>query len=115
MKDSIINRVFNVAPFLMIGVSLLSSLLYNLEFYPEIYLYLPDLFGYSILTDIVFIKVYFRSSFCNTTKIAVIGLIAINTVSLLTKNTDYYNSLYDVYISGVVLFLIISYKIKRWN
>jgi len=115
MVKRIFNKLVNIAPILMVGVTFLTGILSRFDFYSGIYPYLGDTLGYSLLTDLIFVKYYFRTRFCNPTKIAVVGLISMNLITLLTINTEHYQSLSDIYVSGIVLILVGVYKLKRWN
>lgn len=113
-----VNKIFNwlvsVAPFLMLYATFATAVVSSLDWYLGIYKYLPDSIGYSILTNLVFIKYYFRKAYCNPTKVAVVGLLVMNLLSIVTKGLDFYNSMYDIVIGFFAIVTIIIFKIKRW-
>lgn len=113
--EKLLTKTVNIAPFIMIIISGLSAYLWHQEYYPEIYKYLGDSMGYSILTNLVFLKYYQRKAYCNPTKIAVYGLLLMNVVSLLVRSDvlpgRYW---YDIAIGFTVLIIIIIGVIKRW-
>lgn len=108
------HQAISVIPFIMLGVTAICGYMSSLDIYHKWFNYLSDILGYSILTNIVFMFLYFRKSFCPSVKFAVIGLMVMNIVSMLTLNTEYYNSLNDIWITLIVGVLTIVYKIKRW-
>ena len=67
----------------MLFITAISGYCSSIEYYNVVFKYLGDLVGYSILTNIVFIFLYFRKSFCLQTKIAVIGLLFMNVLSIV--------------------------------
>jgi len=98
----------------MLGVSLLCSICSNFDFYSDLFIYLPDILGYSILTNLVFLSHFSFNKYCNVTRTAVWGLLVMNLVSIATKNTQYYSSLYDIYIIGAAVITMAIFKFKRW-
>ena len=109
-----LGKFIGVIPFVMLGVTLLCAICSNFDFYSDIFIYLPDVLGYSILTNIVFLYHFSFNKYCNVTRSAVWGLLVMNLVSIATKNTEYYSSLYDIYIVSAVLISMLIFKIKRW-
>lgn len=90
----------------MIGISGLAGLLSHFDFYPEIYFYLSDLVGYSILTNIVMCRVYISKRYCNSTRLAVYGLVFMNLTSIIGNFLEMYSPLYDTYILVFIILLI---------
>ncbi len=80
------------------------------------YYFLGDLFGYSILTDVIFIYHFiYARKYCEFTRFSVFGLLAMSIVSLLNPLLDYatYSYIYDTIILSIVIFLGIIYTIRR--
>lgn len=94
----------------MLALSGLTGLLYYFGFYSEIYNYLSDVMGYSILGNLVMYKYYSNKKFCDTTRIAVLGLIFMNLTSLAGYFVDMYSPLYDTYIFILIIGIIVFYK-----
>ena len=103
-----------IIPFIMVAVTFLCAVFSSWGFYSKLFVYLPDLLGYSILTNIVFLYHYSFRKYCNPTKICVAGLLIMNVVSMLTKGTQYYNIMNDIWITGIIVFILIVFKVKRW-
>lgn len=81
--------------------------------YNIVFNYLGDLIGYSVITNLVFIFLYFRKSFCIQTKIAVIGLMFMNVGSLFFLHNDIiYNGVFDLWITLIVVVLVIVTILK---
>lgn len=112
--QNIFTAFVNVAPFLLLAATITSAVIVHFDFYIKWFIYLGDILGYSIFTNLVFLKIYHRKSFCNPTKIAVYGLIAMNIVSIITRGTQYYNTMYDILIGFIVFLIIIVSKVKKW-
>ena len=104
----------SVLPFVMLGITLATAIASSMDFYTKVFKYLPDSIGYSIATNIVFLYHYSFNKYCNPTRVAVIGLLLMNVVSLATKGTEYYNTLHDIYIGGAVMLVLIVLYVKRW-
>ena len=90
----------------MIAISGITGLLSHFNFYHEIYFYLSDLVGYSILTNIVMCKIYISKRYCNSTKLAVYGLVFMNLTSIIGNLLNMYSPLYDTYIFVFIILLI---------
>ena len=91
----------------MLFITAISGYCSSIEYYNVVFKYLGDLVGYSILTNIVFIFLYFRKSFCLQTKIAVLGLLFMNVLSIVFNyNEVFYNGLYDLWITLIILLII---------
>lgn len=105
-------KFIDIAPFLMLLITGVTAFSSSMEWYHKIFSYLPDTVGYSIITNLVFLKVYQNKKYCHSTRVAVYGLILMNVVSFLTKKTIYYNTLHDVYITIAVIFVVLYLKNK---
>jgi len=100
----------------MLFVSALSGVFSSYEFYKYVEIYLGDIIGYSIITNIVFIFLYFRKSFCKQVKMAVIGLSAMNVISIIFAQSGWvYDKIYDLWISLIILVFIIFNTINIKN
>lgn len=109
------SKIVDIAPIAMLLITLMTAVLYKLDGYHSIYRFLPDSIGYSILTNLVFAKLYFRKKYCFPTKIAVVGLLAMNVVSIVFKATDSYDIMYDIYIGLITLITAAALKYFRWT
>lgn len=110
VTQKVFERVVNIAPFIMLFASAITGFLSSIDFYSKVYVYLPDSIGYSLLTDLLMIKIYWRRSYCSPTKMAVVGLITMNILSIAFKNTAAYNPIYDMYVAIACLSVIVSLK-----
>lgn len=107
-------RFTDIAPFLMLVITGITGLCSSMGWYAEIYHYLSDTVGYSLLTCWILLKrVYNSKRYCNTSRWAVYGLMTMNVVSMLTIDTKYYNPIYDACIAFVVF--VIVYFLTRKN
>lgn len=98
----------------MLGVTGWSGYVSSTQGYKTIFPYLGDILGYSILTNIVFIFLYFRKSFCVPVKVAVLGLLGMNMVSIIFKGFGAtYNGMYDFYITLFIV-LVSLLTLKKW-
>lgn len=100
------------APFILLGLSALLAVAKYYEFYAGWFVYLGDLIGYSIFTSLFMMSVYMNNRYCNATKITVLGLIALNMYNLASVGFNFYAPIYDFYIIGIVLAILIAYKIQ---
>jgi len=110
-----LNSIVNKIPFVMITTSGIFAYISHLGFYKEIYHFLGDIIGYSIITNIVFIKHYHREAFCNPTKASVYGLLLMNVVNLIVLSELIQGRYwYDIVITFAVLGIILIGYLKRW-
>ena len=108
-------NVISVIPFIILFAVGLSAYLYRYEWYAEIEVYLANIFGFSIITNLVFAYLYFRKQFCIYTKIAVLGLLFMNLISIVYSSNDLiYNQMYDMYITLIVVFICFIFMVKKW-
>ena len=106
-------KIITAIPFFMLFVTAISAYCSYLSYYNELFNYLGDLFGYSIITNIVFIFLYFRKSFCIQTKIAVLSLLLMNVVSIMfAHNSIIYNGVYDLWIILITVIIIMTTILK---
>tara|TARA_R110002020_G_scaffold334555_4_gene549835 strand:+ start:9816 stop:10145 length:330 start_codon:yes stop_codon:yes gene_type:complete len=102
------NKIITAIPFLMLFVTAISGYCSSIDYYNVVFKYLGDIIGYSIVTNIVFMFLYFRKSFCLQTKIAVCGLLFMNVLSIFfSYNNILYNGLYDFWITLILLVIIL--------
>lgn len=90
----------------MLFLTGITGLLSSCEIYHQYFKYLPDIFGYSLFTNLIFLRVYSNKKYCHATIFAVYGLIAMNLISIITIDTKYYNPLYDSYIALITLAVV---------
>lgn len=110
-----ITKLVNILPFIMVGVTALCAYASQTGVYYEVFKYLPDSVGYSIFTNLVFLKHFQRKAYCNPTKACVYGLLIMNVVSLLVKSGLIIGSnWYDIWITFIVIGVILIGYLKRW-
>ena len=107
-------RFISVIPFVMIWITLFCAVCSSLDFYTDLFKYLPDMVGYSIITNVVFLYHYSYRKYCIPTRAAVWGLFIMNLVSITTSESQYYNVLNDIYICSIVLIISVIFKVRRW-
>ena len=121
---SLIKKAFellvNVAPFIMLFTTLLSGLFSDSYIYEKIYPFLPDAIGYSILCDLVMVKLYFRRNYCFPTKVAVCALIFMNLTGFIYAHFGYstyqiYSTIFDIFITAMCFIVTASYYFIRWK
>lgn len=97
------------APFIILAYSLIFSVCSYFEFYFEWYIYLPDLLGYSVFTNLFMLSVYMNKKYCASTKICVIGLILLNVFNLFYNLSSINGVIYDIYLM-IIIFIILIIK-----
>jgi len=90
-----------------------SAVVSSTGFYHKSFYVLPDSVGYSIATGVVFLYHYSFNKYCTATRVAVVALIVMNVVSLATKKTEYYNTMHDIYIGGLVIVVALILRFKK--
>lgn len=100
------------APFLILAYTLVFTVASYFDFYLTWYKYLPDLLGYSLMTNLFMFSVYMNKRYCTATKVCVLGLIALNLFNLVYKTFDINGIVYDIYLILIiaVLSILINYK-----
>lgn len=107
--------LINITPFVMIVASGVFAYFSHKGWFVEVYRYLGDSIGYSILTNLVFIKYYHRKAYCNPTKLSVYGLLLMNVINLFViMGVIQGRYWYDIAISFTVIGVILIGVIKRW-
>ena len=101
----------NIAPFLLLTAAMASAVMSRFDFYGNWY---GDIFGFSIVTNLVFLRIYLRKAYCNPTKVAVYGLLLMNIIFIVIGGTQYYSTMYDIGIGIVAFIIIIITKVKKW-
>lgn len=96
-------------PILLLGVDFLSLFIgFN-------YTVVGNIAGYSILTNLVFIYVFYYGNYCWFTRLAPFGMIAINGVNIIGNylSDKFYNFWYIVTIFCVILTLTLILEISK--
>jgi hypothetical protein len=101
------------APFIMLGITIVVTLLSYLDIYFTMFRYLPDLIGYSLLTNLFMLSVYMNKRYCDATKICVLGLIALNMFNLISHGSGFYSPIYDLYLCAAILCVLGGYALQR--
>lgn len=100
-------RFTDIAPFILLILTGVTGLISSLEWYKPLSVYLFDTVGYSLVLNYILLRrVYNHPKYCNTTRIAVYGLMVMNLVSLVTKNTMFYNTVHDTFITLIILSIV---------
>lgn len=97
----------------MLGITLIVFVCSYFGFYYSLFNYLPDLIGYSVLTNLFMISVYMNKKYCDATKLCVLSLIALNMFNLVSHGFNFYSTLYDVYLCAGIVCVLIGYKLKK--
>lgn len=102
----------NKAPFILLAFNLLLIGCKFLGIYSNLYIYLGDLVGYSIVTNLFMYSVYMNKKYCTATKIAVIGLIVLNILNLIWLAFSINGLVYDFVLILIIIFILITHKYK---
>lgn len=110
-----------VAPIMMLGITIILSvfidLLENFEIYNELYGFLSDIIGYSIVTNLVMLFYGKVHKYCISNIIALWTLLSLNIINIiynilrLTIGLEYnvYWNIFNYIVMGVGLILIIIF------
>ena len=109
-----IKFVKHKTPFILLTASLIFAISSYFGFYVSIFVYLGDILGYSIMTNLFMYAYYMNNHFCTSTKVAVLGLFALNIFSLLQKYFNLELIVYDIFICIIAIFVISFLKINKW-
>lgn len=113
MTNNLKDKLITIIPFVMLFITALTGYFAYFDSYPVWYKYLPDSVGYSVTTNVWFLLLYTRKSFCIQTKIAVYGLLIMNLISLIYVSGGWtYNKVYDLWISITIIFIATLTMIK---
>lgn len=102
----------NNMPFLMLGITFLFTILELFPFYEYIYVYLGDLFGYSLTTNLFMYLFYFNKRFCSSIKMAVIGLSLMNIFSLVSIGFEFYSVIYNLILEAIIITVVVNHIIR---
>ena len=107
-------------PFIILGLTFLSAVLSHFDFYDVISMYLGDLFGYSIATNLFMLSVYFNNRYCLEIKITVVALMLMNVLNIISHGFNFYSFIYDFWVTTLItlitLLLILANKFKEcWH
>ena len=99
----------NKAPFILLAISFLATILDLFSLLDSVYLYLGDLFGYSLFTNFFMLSVYFNKKYCNATKITVLGLMILNVFNLISHSFEFYSITYNLILEITIIFITLTY------
>lgn len=102
----------DVAPFIMLGYSFLFAVSSYFAFYSDLFKYLADNLGYSVFTNVLMLSLYMNKKYCNSTRVAVYGLISLNLFNQLWLFLDINGYVYDIYIIIITTLILIINKYK---
>lgn len=103
-------KIREYIPFILLAISLFLTVLRHFNFYSELYNYLGDLCGYSILTNLFMYSVYMNNKYCTSTKVAVLGLFSLNLFNIIYTFFGVNGVVYDLYIIIITVLIIAVYK-----
>lgn len=114
--DNTFNRTFlnkkiiMLIPFIMLGVTMITTLIKWFESYSVIYNYLSQIIGYSILTNLFFLKFANYHRFCLYSKVSIWSLLILNLLAVLSMalgiSDDVFYMIFDSIL--VVCMMLIS-------
>lgn len=99
-------------PFVLLFFTMVLTILKYFEVYSVYYKYLGDILGYSILTNVFMYSVYMNKKYCTSTKVAVLGLTALNVFNIIYTAFDIQGVVYDIFFIVIVSLILIIYKFK---
>lgn len=101
----------NIAPFIMLGYCFIITILSHYSIYQDYYIYLGDVLGFSIFTDLFMLSVYMNKKYCTATKIAVWSLILLNVLNIFWTYFNVDGFMYDIAIMFITAIIILTYKV----
>jgi len=103
----------DIVPFIFLLINFLTAIASYFETeYKIAFKYLGDVFGYSILSCLFMLSVYSNRKYCNTTRVVVYGLIALNFFNLIWLFLGVNGIVYDIFIMIIILLTLTYYKYK---
>lgn len=106
-------KVIMIIPFIMLGITTLTTLIKWIESYSLIYNYLSQIMGYSILTNLFFLKFAKYHRFCFYSVVSINCLLILNLLSILSMILGISeNIFYMIFDSIIVICMMIFCTIK---
>jgi len=105
MKE--IKPIIKFVPLVLLGVCCMLTAFTGFSWYNKLLVYLYQIIGFSIFTNVYFLYFSVRFRMCMYTKIAVIGLMALNVFDIINLIHPIGKELYLVYNSIIVYFFFI--------
>ena len=100
----------------IIWATLISALLHCFGIYKDLYVILSNVFGYSLAVNVILFLYYNDKNkrFCWFSKVTPIFLMAINIVNIAGYffSYEYYELVFQIFISSICLILFIIHKFK---
>lgn len=109
MKKLIRDRI----PFVLLFLNLVFVVLSYFDWYNEVFIYLGNICGYSILTNIFMYTVYVNKKYCESTKIAVLGLFLLNIFDIIYLTFNVSGAIYDIFLILTIILVLTFLKIKK--
>lgn len=82
-KKPMFKSVVMIAPFIMLGVTALATIFRAFGWYSDVYLYLSQIMGYSILTNLFFLSYGAKHKFCSYSLISILSLLFLNVSNII--------------------------------
>jgi hypothetical protein len=103
-----LKQTIYLLPIFLMGVSFL-SIMFDLNF-----VVWGNIGGYSLVTDVLFVYIFYYGNYCKLAKILPFGLILSNIVNILgVYFPKYYGNWYEIVIFSVILTSLSVYELHR--
>jgi hypothetical protein len=100
-------------PFVLLFLNLVFVVLSYFEWYHESFIYLGNICGYSILTNLFMYNVYMNKKYCVPTKFAVLGLFLLNIFDIIYLAFNISGAIYDIFLILTIILVLTFLKIKK--
>lgn len=110
-------KIIMLIPFVMLGVTTFTTLIKWFDTYSIIYNYFSQIIGYSILTNLFFLKFANYHRFCIYSKISINSLLILNFLSIFSMafgvSNDFYYMVFDSIIVVCMMLIAIIKFLKK--
>ena len=110
-----VNKFIMWTPFVMLILTMCSVWCSQYDWYDDVYLYMGNITGYSIITNIFFLWAAYLLRFCTFSKIAIWTLLVSNIMSVVYIAFDYsqtFSYSFDMIILGMGFIIALLYIAK---
>lgn len=107
-------RFITLVPFLMLLITLITTFIRLISGYSEIYLYLSQIMGYSILTNLYMLWNAIRNKYCDYSIVSISSLLLLNVSNIIAMAFGFENNEFYILFDAILIVYLFKMALMKF-
>lgn len=114
VMSKLFKKIIVLAPFIMLFITMVTTFTRLFSGYSDVYNYLSQIIGYSILTNIYMVSNAIRNRYCDYSLISIFSLLLLNVSNVLAMSLNLLNNDFYVFFDAILILALFRLALVKF-